>query len=598
MPLGPVFRYEMLAAGRKRRYFLAASLVGLGMLGLLATTRAATWAYDDRGLGIAEAAALSAAFYSAFAWATMLGVLLVTPAVAAGAIASERERRTIEYLFATDLSNGEIVLDKLFARLLTVGKLVLATLPVLAIFRLLGGVSGRLLLLHFVMLASTATLVASIALAVSVCCARARDAVPRALGATFLWLISFPIALSIAMACGVSQRPWLASLAEQVLVPAATFWDAANPLLVLGTSAGVGSRVLGVDVQLGAIALMVGLQAIGSAALLGWCVWRVRRIHLSSSATPKASPRAGRAARRSGPYETRPMLWKEMYAATAPQLGRAWVRRLGWGLLCLLVAAPLVIAFGSALNRPGSRVGGDYLETATALACTCGSVLLLMAGARAAGLVTSEKERDTWLSLLTTDLSAAEIVTAKLWGVLYAVRWPLIGITAMPLVGAVFKPAMLPATLGFVAAVLIIGWAASAIGLAFSLRMTSSTKAVGATVFTLAGIALFYPAVATFVLASMGPEEEVLAVVAWPPLAPMLLAIPLMAVSDSLDGVLWVTFFVGLLFYAFLGVAVTLSLVSAFDRLCQRSVARVSSTPVPSAESAAAHQPEASHITS
>ena len=56
----------------------------------------------------------------------------MTPAVAAGGIASERQRRTIEYLFATDLSNGEIVLDKLCARLLTVGKLLLATLPVLA----------------------------------------------------------------------------------------------------------------------------------------------------------------------------------------------------------------------------------------------------------------------------------------------------------------------------------------------------------------------------------------------------------------------------------------------------------------------------------
>ncbi|MEO0531399.1 MAG: hypothetical protein AAF266_12620, partial [Planctomycetota bacterium] len=83
MPLGPVFRHEMLAAGRKRRFFAVRVVVGLGMLGLLGVgymtvvqeTRIqrlmATGEYTDEfTLSISALAQLTAKFYLFFAWAT------------------------------------------------------------------------------------------------------------------------------------------------------------------------------------------------------------------------------------------------------------------------------------------------------------------------------------------------------------------------------------------------------------------------------------------------------------------------------------------------------------------------------------------------
>ena len=92
-------------------------------------------------VNIQSIANFSAAFFSMFAVLQLLAVVLIGPAMAAGTIAMERERRTIEYLFTTTLSNTEIVLGKLGARVLQIFYLVLAGLPVLALAMLLGGIS-------------------------------------------------------------------------------------------------------------------------------------------------------------------------------------------------------------------------------------------------------------------------------------------------------------------------------------------------------------------------------------------------------------------------------------------------------------------------
>src|SRR5205823_7938790 len=44
-------------------------------------------------------------------------------------------------------------------------------------------------------------------------------------------------------------------------------------------------------------------------------------------------------------------------------------------------------------------------------------------GLRAAVAIASERERGTWDALLTSPLEGPEIVRAKLWGSLYALRW-------------------------------------------------------------------------------------------------------------------------------------------------------------------------------
>ena len=137
--------------------------------------------------------------------------MVLAPAMVAGTIASERERRTIEYLFASQLSNAEIVLGKLAARLVHVVYLVLVGVPVLALMMMLGGIAPEALLLLFIVTLSSMLAVCSLAMAVSVWSLRAREAVTRAYLVLFVLLVLPPL-LSVlrfhrAPAYGARLRP-------------------------------------------------------------------------------------------------------------------------------------------------------------------------------------------------------------------------------------------------------------------------------------------------------------------------------------------------------------------------------------------------------
>ena len=97
---------------------------------------------------------------------------MLGPAMVAGTIATERERRTIEYLFASSLSNAEIVLGKLAAKLLHVVYLILAGVPVLALVMLMGGIAPEALLVLLILTLSTVLTVSTLSIAVSVWSAR------------------------------------------------------------------------------------------------------------------------------------------------------------------------------------------------------------------------------------------------------------------------------------------------------------------------------------------------------------------------------------------------------------------------------------------
>src|SRR5262249_60934626 len=73
-------------------------------------------------------------------------VLVLPPAYLAGAIAEEKDRRTLPLLFLTPLYDREIVLGKLFARLAHLGGVLLTGVPILSLLLLWGGVDRPVLL--------------------------------------------------------------------------------------------------------------------------------------------------------------------------------------------------------------------------------------------------------------------------------------------------------------------------------------------------------------------------------------------------------------------------------------------------------------------
>src|SRR5438067_11378775 len=97
-------------------------------------------------------------------------VLVLTPAYLAGAFTEEKERKTLDVLFATELRDRELVLGKLFGRLLHLATVLLAALPIFALARLWGGIDDDMLLAGFAVAASTMFSLGSLSLLCSVVC--------------------------------------------------------------------------------------------------------------------------------------------------------------------------------------------------------------------------------------------------------------------------------------------------------------------------------------------------------------------------------------------------------------------------------------------
>lgn len=568
--LGPVFLHEMRAAGRKRRYPLLRVVVGLLLLLAMGLCYMAAREFstgDRAGLSITERSQLTANFFYSFASMTILGVLAATPAAAAGAIASERERRTIEYLFATELSNAEIVLDKVVARLLVVAQIVLATLPLLALFRLLGGLPGDLLLLHFASLASTALCAASISLLVSTWCDKTREAVPRAYSMLLFWLVAPGLLAFLNMAV---VMPYLPILGEWLTVPIQNMLAAVNPFFVMGYVWGTATGPLGVDLNRGAIYGMIVGHMLIAAGCLGACVYSVRRVHLRQAGSfEKPTAPRGRGSAPRTPYRDRPMLWKEMFAASSTTRKKRFRNHVGAVLLALILGGVSFWVFLDALLKGLENMAESYFGWAAFVLGAFGSIMLLAVGSRAAGLITYEKERETWLSLLTTPLKAEEIVSAKLLGNLYIYRWGAAGLLAILGLGVVLHPVsvwLIPLT---AFTLFFTGMVATMVGLHASLKVKSSVKSIGVTMVVLVLMGGAYLPFVGMFAAVAGAGELITLMLA--PCVPFLLAGPIVLQFDhNVPGEVLGALVMGVVGYAVLAGILYTSAVQRFDELCER----------------------------
>lgn len=520
MILGPVFHFELTTALRRARYFVLRGLYGSALLFALYA------AYDSFGQvtfgvppygepTIAAVAAMMAEFFENFSLVQLLAVLLLGPAMAAGTIATERERRTIEYLFCSQLTNAEIVLSKLLARFIVLAMLLAAGLPILALATLLGGIAPEAVLASFVIALSTAVAVLGLAVGVSTFTRRSRDAVTLVYALLAAVLIIPPVLWNwFRYGPGPSGlHPWV----EGILAPLL----AANPLWIHGDALhGVSSPdVFGAWWD---VAMLAASHALAASALVGISVGLVRRIHLRQQGHAAGRPRRRRFRLRL-PMGDRPVLWKEVFLeASTIRLGLAG--RVLVALAVLLFAAMTIFQFAEALNPGHSSYRDDFLEFAAAMGAMIGTLLLLLIAARAAASVTGEKERDTWVSLLSTPVNGAEIVTAKMLGSIWAVRVGFVVLSGLWALQILLDPiSSLPIAL-VVVTLSVLAFYAAALGVSCSLRCRTSVRAMGLTL----GVGAFFGGGYLFCclpLVMMGGDEEFLLAGA----IPFLLAVPPMS---------------------------------------------------------------------
>lgn len=116
-------------------------------------------------------------------------VCFIVPGVTAGAIAGERERQTLVSLQVTMLRPSAIVSGKLWASLAYMLLLIVATLPLLGVTLVVGGVSLTEVIAGLAMVLLTAVALASVAIAASAVFRRTQAATVVSYGITVLLVI-------------------------------------------------------------------------------------------------------------------------------------------------------------------------------------------------------------------------------------------------------------------------------------------------------------------------------------------------------------------------------------------------------------------------
>jgi ABC-type transport system involved in multi-copper enzyme maturation permease subunit len=172
------------------------ALVGLGMLSL-GSVEASRGRPAQLGVGL----------FQTFISLLIVYVSLMGPAAAAGAIASEREGRTLEPLLLTGLTPRDVARGKFLAAYAAIALQVVAFLPLAAIPFLFGGVAASELIVAVVYV----MIVAAVAVAFGLAVAARTQTLRGALAVSnILHAASLPVFFGMMMAIGesASRRKW------------------------------------------------------------------------------------------------------------------------------------------------------------------------------------------------------------------------------------------------------------------------------------------------------------------------------------------------------------------------------------------------------
>jgi ABC-type transport system involved in multi-copper enzyme maturation permease subunit len=138
---GPIFDKELRVSSRRRRNYALRSVY----LGLLTLFLVLVWLSEVRVFGTAanRAAQMAEAgkrVMSVIVWFQFFGTQLVAVVMLSTSISDEIYNRTLGVLMTTPISSIQIVMGKVFSKLLQLLLLLAITVPLLAVVRVFGGV--------------------------------------------------------------------------------------------------------------------------------------------------------------------------------------------------------------------------------------------------------------------------------------------------------------------------------------------------------------------------------------------------------------------------------------------------------------------------
>jgi len=484
---GPVLFYELVRIARRSRFVWIRFGYACLLFFFLSTTFSnALFFFSVGGTSPREQAAyIAETYFQTFMYIQMIAVVVLTPAYVAGAIADEKEKRTIEFMFATDLRNREIVLSKLGARLANLTLFLLAGLPILSFVQFLGGVDPNLVLAGFLATAMTMLGLAGVSILFSAICRRARDAIALSYLAVLAYLgmsfMSFLLPMEL-----VTLPLWFGDDPPTVGTLVMAF-NAGNLFIGLGQIAGAGTPAAIVPTLLRNYVIF---QAVLTTACVVWATLRLRAIALQQQSEPRRRL-AGWLAWWRPEVSDASMYWKELFVEGGIRIG--WLGYLIIGLVVLMTLFPgymILYQYGADLlfhaNANATGVLSHHAREINVWVRIAGTIvaclLLLSVAVRASTAIVGERERQTFDSLLTTPLESDTMLHAKWLGSVMTVRlgWVWLALIWLPalFIGGVHLVA-LPM---FLAAWFIYAAFCAVLGLWFSMVCRTSLQATVSTV--------------------------------------------------------------------------------------------------------------------
>jgi ABC-type transport system involved in multi-copper enzyme maturation permease subunit len=495
---GPVPFYDSVRSARRGRYFAWRCIYLAVLLVLLFFLYGKFFGgfvdvFVNQTIERNRVSAFAEEFFFVFISLQFVAAVVFTPALTAGAIAEEKQRKTLEYMLTTDLGNHEIVLGKLVSRLAYLALFLITGLPMLSLLQFLGGVDPEWVLAGFTATALTMFSLAGVSIFFSVFS-------PKPLTAIFLtyFTVAVYVTLSSFLEYPTFARTTWPNLTEwlEYIFTAGNIWLAVQELAHAARSTTgwmppgspvtfMGSSPWWLVAIYGTFHFLVGFVCI-LAAFLPLRVWakatasaRGRRAFVVAL-TQKRLPVIGHS----------PMEWKELYAEPMFRFNRTgMVVTSTFVFCCLLGGAFILMAYLATASVLGNwdQYGNHAVRyLGTFVAC----LFLTGVGLRASGCLTGERDRDTLVSLLVTPLTNGAILWAKWWGSVLSGRklwWYLAIIWVAGLLSGGLHPIAL--------LVLVFAWVTYAMflasmGLWFSLVSRSTLRATIWTLLTMAGLSI------------------------------------------------------------------------------------------------------------
>jgi len=482
---GPMLWYDLVRTGRRVRTYLIRGAYLLILLAVLWMLYLNAWPHAGyRGAPLnSQIARFAENFLYTFLTTQYVLMVLLTPAYTAGAIAEEKQKKTIQFILATDLRSHEIVLGKLGSRMAHLGLLLLAGLPVLSAVQFLGGVDPHLILAGFAGTAVTLASTAGVGILASVVARPSRAALFLAYGAVLAYVVV--CCLGLFVQSWLPRQPFYAGAATgpfsmENLIGVI---EAGNPVVaVQNTFNSADPFETALLHSLGAYALFHGVVAVATTLTAS--------VLLRRACLREPRPMSVKAAARRPPVGDRPMVWKEIYAERGP--ARRWFVVAPIGLLIGASMIPLVWGWYERSQwehswtalRESVNIWVRIVGTVTAC------LTLIGVGVQAAYSIRAERDRETFDSLLTSPLRSEDILYGKWLGAILSVRWML------PWLAFIWAFGVLGCGLNVLAVpLLVLAWcvyaaAMASLGLWFSLVSRTSLRAVLYTILAAVGLAV------------------------------------------------------------------------------------------------------------